>query len=552
MKRTALLVLVTTLVCPVPLRANPIEQFEKAAAYSQEGKWQEAAAIYDTLIEQNPYHGVAWQRYGFALHQLGRYDQAIEAFEKSIELGFQPTASRYNIACGNALLGNMEEAFRWLALAMDEGFVGQGDLLRTDTDLDSLRDDRRFQEITGLYPPEDLSRDERWRYDIDYLAGRMEQVHYDLFGVMSRGQFGRAIRDLKAAVPELQDYEIGVGIQRILAMVGDGHTFMLPPVEHLDVHRYPINVYRYTDGLFVQAATPAYASVVGGRIMSIGGTPVDEAWAAVAEICSHDNASGLMSAVQRYLVVPQILHALGVVDSIQAVPLTVETPDGSVVTVELEPVPFNDFGDDLVRARDGAEAPVPLWLKDQESAFWFEFIEKDKLVYAQYNRVQNTPDESVEEFSHRLFEFIDEHPVEYLVIDMRNNGGGNNFLNKPLVHGLITSEKVNRPGHLFVIAGRRTFSAAMNGAADIEANSEAMFVGEPTGSKPNFVGETTIFPLPCSGLRVSISSLYWQRSHAFDYRTWIAPHLLAEMSSEDYRTNRDPSMEAIYAFIGER
>ncbi len=546
MNRIALL---TVLVCPASLWANPIEQFEMASSYSQEGKWQEAAALYDTLIDENPYHGRAWQQYGFALHQLSRYEAAIEAFEQSIELGFQPTTSMYNIACGYALLGNSEAALDWLTRAMDMGFVGRNDLLRTDTDLDTIRDNPRFRQITGLYPPEDLSRDDRWRYDLDYLARRMEQIHYDLYGVMSRTQFDGAIRDLKSAVPDLEDYQIAVGIQRILAMVGDGHTFMLPLIRELGIHRYPISVYRYSDGLFVQAATPEYESVVGARVVSIGGTTVDKAWNAVAEICSHDNASGLMFAVQRYLVIPEILHAVGVVDSIQAVPLTVETRDGGVVTVDLVPVAANDMGEDFVRARDGADAPVPLWLKDQESAHWFEFIEADKLVYAQYNQVQDMPGESVEQFSHRLFEFIDENPVEYLVIDMRNNGGGNNFLNKPLVHGLIASEKVNRPGHLFVITGRRTFSAAMNAAADIEANTEAIFVGEPTGSKPNFVGETTIFPLPCNGVRVSISSLYWQRSHAFDYRTWIAPHLLAEMSSEDYRMNRDPSMEAIHAFI---
>ncbi len=551
MNRTALVVGVTTLVCSVPLSANPIEQFEKASSYSQQGKWQDAAAIYDTLIDENPYHGAAWQRYGFALHQLGRYDLAIEAFEQSIELGFRPTDSKYNIACGYALLGNKDAALEWLARAMDEGFVGRNDLLRTDTDLDSIRDNPRFREITGLYPPQDLSRDDRWRYDLDYLARRMEQIHYDLYDVMTRGRFERAIRDLKAAVPELEDYQVAVGVQRILAMVGDGHTFMLPPIQEMGIHRYPINVYRYSDGLFVQAATPAYASVVGGRIVSIGGTTVDKAWDAVAEICSHDNASGLMFAVQRYLVIPEILHAVGVVDSIQTVPLTVETRDGGVVTIDLEPIAFNELGNEFVRARDGADAPLPLWLKDQNSAHWFEFIEADKLVYAQYNQVRDMPGESVEQFSHKLFEFIDENPVEYLVIDMRNNGGGNNFLNKPLVHGLIGSHKVNRRGHLFVITGRRTFSAAMNGAADIEANTEAIFVGEPTGSKPNFVGETTIFPLPCSGLQVSISSLYWQRSHAFDYRIWIAPDLLAELSSEDYRTNRDPSMEAIHAFIQE-
>jgi hypothetical protein len=91
----------------------------------------------------------------------------------------------------------------------------------------------------------------------------------------------------------------------------------------------------------------------------------------------------------------------------------------------------------------------------------------------------------------------------------------------------------------------------MNAAADIEANTEALFVGEPTGSRPNFVGETTMITLPCNKVRLSCSSLYWQRSHAFDHRTWIAPDLLAEMSSEDYRTNRDPVMEAILAFIEE-
>jgi len=132
---------------------------------------------------------------------------------------------------------------------------------------------------------------------------------------------------------------------------------------------------------------------------------------------------------------------------------------------------------------------------------------------------------------------------------MRNNGGGNNFLNRPLVHGLIRSDKVNRPGHLFVLVGRQTFSAAMNGSVDIERNTNATFVGEPTGSSPNFVGETTILVLPCSGLRFSCSSLYWQSSTAMDRRTWIAPSLAAEPSIEAFAANRDPGLEAIFAYL---
>jgi hypothetical protein len=181
--------------------------------------------------------------------------------------------------------------------------------------------------------------------------------------------------------------------------------------------------------------------------------------------------------------------------------------------------------------------------------YWFEYLEDEKLVYFQYNAVRNKAADPIWMFAKRLFEFIEANPVEYLVIDMRRNGGGNNFLNVPIVQGLIKCEKVNKDGHLFVIAGRHTFSAAMNGAADIEYHTKAMFVGEPTGSSPNFIGETTMITLPWSDLQVSCSSLYWQRSVAMDYRTWIAPDLLAELSSEDYRTNRDPAMEAIFNYI---
>jgi hypothetical protein len=165
--------------------------------------------------------------------------------------------------------------------------------------------------------------------------------------------------------------------------------------------------------------------------------------------------------------------------------------------------------------------------------------------------VGNKPDETLAKFCSRLFSFINEHPVQYLVIDMRNNGGGNNYLNRSLIHGLIRCDKINQPGRLFVLVGRRTFSAAMNCSVDIERNTNAIFVGEPTGSSPNFVGETTVLTLPCSGLRLSCSSLYWQSSTATDRRTWIAPEVAAEPSLDAFVNNRDPGLEAVYGYIDE-
>ena len=57
-------------------------------------------------------------------------------------------------------------------------------------------------------------------------------------------------------------------------------------------------------------------------------------------------------------------------------------------------------------------------------------------------------------------------------------------------------------------------------------HTPARFVGEPTGSSPNFVGETVPFRLPYSGFTVNVSDLYWQTSWPMDHRTWIPPDLL--------------------------
>jgi C-terminal processing protease CtpA/Prc len=169
-------------------------------------------------------------------------------------------------------------------------------------------------------------------------------------------------------------------------------------------------------------------------------------------------------------------------------------------------------------------------------------------VYFQFNEVRNDEQEPLDRFCQRLFEFIAKHPVDKLVIDIRWNAGGNLLLNPPLVHGLIRCDKVNQRGKLFVIIGRNTASAAQCLAAQIERNASVLFVGEPTGSSPNFVGETCPLSLPYSKMQATISDLYWQNSIAMDYRTWIAPEIYTPPTFAAYRAKQDPALKAILVY----
>jgi hypothetical protein len=147
---------------------------------------------------------------------------------------------------------------------------------------------------------------------------------------------------------------------------------------------------------------------------------------------------------------------------------------------------------------------------------------------------------------------VDSRPLQALVIDVRVNNGGNNFLAHGFAERIVASAKVNRHGRLFVITGRETFSACQNFCNWLDRRTEAIFVGEPTGSRPNFVGEGNSIILPWSGLRANASSRLWQDSVSEDKRVWIAPDLVARMTSADYRENRDPALATIVDYLRTR
>lgn len=157
----------------------------------------------------------------------------------------------------------------------------------------------------------------------------------------------------------------------------------------------------------------------------------------------------------------------------------------------------------------------------------------------------NDEKEPLARFAQRFLKFIDAHDVEKLVIDLRWNNGGDTFLVQLLLLGLIGNRKVNRPGRLFVVIGRRTFSAAQNTATYLERFTHATFVGEPTGSNPNAIGEEDPITLPSSKLLTNVSYLFWQSSWPQDQRIWLAPHVYTPPTFADFRAGRDAALEAI-------
>ncbi|HEY0379302.1 MAG TPA: tetratricopeptide repeat protein [Pyrinomonadaceae bacterium] len=399
----------------------------------------------------------------------------------------------------------------------------------------------------------DKAEAERWREDLRYMAEQMALRHNNLFHTMTREQFDAAVRRLNERIPQLARHQIIVEMARIAAMVGDGHTNVsLTRDSKICFRALPVKLYLFKDGMFVRAAERSHAEMVGARVVKIGTADADEAVARVREIIGHDNEMGVKFFAPHLLVMPEVLHALGLVEDMEAVSLTVEQA-GKRREVTLHPAGAADIippdtdttwmpKAGWVDMRDAA--PAPLWVKDATDKFWFEYLKDRRALYVQINQVLDKEAETFAAFSRRLLAFLEANDVEKLVLDLRLNRGGDGELLRPLEIGLIKST-IDQRGRLFVLMGRGTWSAAQFFLDHLEKYTNAIFVGEPSASRGNHYGDSRRIMLPQSQISVRVSVYYWQEWHPQDTRKWTAPDVTAEMSSEDYRGGADPALKAV-------
>ena len=100
-----------------------------------------------------------------------------------------------------------------------------------------------------------------------------------------------------------------------------------------------------------------------------------------------------------------------------------------------------------------------------------------------------------------------------------------------------------------MICDRATFSATQIFINNLERTTRAVFVGEPSGSRPRFTGEDAAFFLPNSHLRANVSYVEWTETNSLDHRSWIPVNVPVPLTHRDYAANRDPSMDAIARLI---
>ena len=378
---------------------------------------------------------------------------------------------------------------------------------------------------------------EQWMQDVDYLSTELPKKHKNLFHNISESEFQTQIEEFKAKLPKMSQDEILVGLMRIFASVGDSHTTLgYRPQQGL-----LLMLYWFKDGIAILNTTSEYKNILYGKILALEGKPIEDVVAALRAVIPHENEAQVKNKITNLLTDTVILHAMKLIPSQDMASLTVLTTTGKTLTLDMKPLSFSSKPKWLVDMSDENEAP--LYLRNRRLYYWFEILPDSQTLYFKYNSCQNMTGQPFSDFVKTLFDTADTEKVKKIVIDLRHNGGGNSGIFAPFLEELKKRPKFLKKGSIYILIGRRTFSSAILNAIDLKKQTPAIFVGEPTGGKPNHYGEVKMFSLPQSGLPVTYSVKYFRVLD--EDPDSLEPDLLIEQKISEYLKKADPVLKSV-------
>ena len=372
-----------------------------------------------------------------------------------------------------------------------------------------------------------------WRADLDALGNELKRVHPRFRECGLPPAFESSLAALGERIGDLTDEQAVVEIQRLLASVGDGHSLVWPfGMKKGALLRLPLMLWAFEEGLYVvDAADPG---LIGRRVMTIGGIPSADVLRRLEPYVSHDNAEQLLWAAPFYTTLTDFLAAVGAAADRSAAVLGFE--GGAEAVLRAEPIDPAALREKLIPPKT---ARAPLYLSRPDDPFWAVGL-PGQVLYVQVNGMRDGRGETLADFARALRRRI--AASRALVLDLRLNNGGEAGKADELFRTLIAADTQGTP--IAVLTSRMTFSAAQTFAARIDQWTGAIFVGQPTGSRPNHYGNERTFELPNSGLRGTLSSGWNQPVTARDERAAIAPDVPVPARAADYFGGKDPTLDA--------
>lgn len=371
---------------------------------------------------------------------------------------------------------------------------------------------------------------QQWHEDLQFLARELPKRHVNAFHFTSREGFEEAVAELDAQIGHSDGDAIWVGMQRITSLIGDAHTYLQTPQ---DSAGFPIDISRFGEDYRIVSVVPGLENGLGARVVKVGDVPIARAAEQCRELFSRDENPPLAEAfIDDALTTGATLHGLGITPERGTAHYTLLDESGREFTLDVHPL---TPGSNATPIRPFKEPP--LYRQNPGQPFACKYLSDSRALYCNVRSMRDLSGPA-----DKMLNLIRQQNPEKLVIDLRQNHGGDYTVGeKYLVRPIRDLPSINQKGHLFVLVGANTFSAAMNNAAQFRTQTAALLVGQEIGEKPNSFQEPRSMTLPNSHLTVRYSTRFYR--FAENGENAIRPDQEIVPTWADYKAGADPVLD---------
>jgi len=379
-----------------------------------------------------------------------------------------------------------------------------------------------------------------WKDDLEFYSQNMPKKHIDLYHTISEHEFRTGIIQLKSKLPTLTKNQLLVELMKLTHNIGDGHTSL--PLWGANLKSFPIQLKMLMGKFYVIKATKDFKHLLGARLEKINDRNADEIYRSFSQIVpfSENKYSTQVRAAQ-YIPKAELLNGLGIINDTFEARFTFIIGK-ELIEQQLTASHSNEYTAELSYLNNSM---FSIEEKLNEN-LWFGSLNDKKVVYFKFRRY--TSISKMESLGEDLLSFINKNKSKKLIIDLRDNYGGDFFVGLKLAQLLVLADSIDWKSGVYVLIDNVTFSAAMSNAAQFSQLLNAKLIGEPTGAKPSGYQDMGQFILPNSNLEVTYSKRLYHFTS--DIKDALYPDINIGVSIDDYISKKDPQLEWIINDIG--
>lgn len=382
-----------------------------------------------------------------------------------------------------------------------------------------------------------------WAEDIQTFAANIRATHPDPAGVTRSDAWRNLLAEITAGAASRSVKAGLVDCARLAALMRDEHTHVTIPAGTFA--ETAIRFAYASDGIWVLAAAPNLGAVLGSRLLAVDGVSVSVLSDRLRALIPAPTAASHAHIVPQVLHQTEVLWLAGIGASPTQAAYRLSDAGGAerdiVLPASGEAVLSSFFG--------GTAAPAaPLYLSQPDKFYFMAPLADSQSLYFRYARCASDARQPLDVFFNAVGQALAALPVPRLVVDLRDNLGGNSaLLSGALAQFVATVPPGRRPTTAVLINGGVHSSATIN-LYDLRQQLGARTFGEAPGTPPNHAGEVRSFVLPRTGFEHTSASKMFNLDPTLGTANY-SPDVPVAATMADFLRGHDPVLERAEAFL---